>query len=244
MYSSQQINTAYPLPLDTEGLIRAIELKKELQKVITEPIFDGIDKAPTEPNLSITSNDIKIKLNKVFWWNYKRTYIIERIMKTWWNTLLKNGGLVREMEKSQLGRNLLRNSSVDSIQNHTMEKMKCWTKERTGELIHFNFLSNINTSFKNHKKVDGKTQKVIFHSWMNGNWNKRYVDNNISSYNERKESKYENPSNIATDSFFKAYDVRDIKKENGRKQIKRKDNDEDNIQPNIRRCKAEKFEAI
>ncbi|GKB54943.1 hypothetical protein Tco_0905696, partial [Tanacetum coccineum] len=43
------------------------------------------------------------------------------------------------------------------------------------------FLSNINTSFKYHKKVDGRTQKVIFHAWMNGNWNKRYVDNSISS---------------------------------------------------------------
>ncbi|GJS02862.1 zinc finger, CCHC-type containing protein [Tanacetum coccineum] len=31
------------------------------------------------------------------------------------------------------------------------------------------FLSNINTSFKYHKKVDGRTQKVIFHAWMNGN---------------------------------------------------------------------------
>ncbi|GJV80163.1 hypothetical protein Tco_1516033 [Tanacetum coccineum] len=35
------------------------------------------------------------------------------------------------------------------------------------------FLSNVNTSFKNHKKFDRRTQKVIFHSWMNGNWNKR-----------------------------------------------------------------------
>ncbi|GKE78131.1 hypothetical protein Tco_1544251, partial [Tanacetum coccineum] len=72
------------------------------------------------------------------------------------------------------------------------------------------FLSNVNTTFKYHKKFDGRTQKVIFHSWMKGNWNKRYVDNSISSNNERKESKYENPSNTTTDSFFKAYDVRDI----------------------------------
>ncbi|GJR26417.1 hypothetical protein Tco_1102649 [Tanacetum coccineum] len=36
------------------------------------------------------------------------------------------------------------------------------------------FLSNVNTAFKNHKKFDERTQKVIFHSWMNGNWNKRY----------------------------------------------------------------------
>ncbi|GJV94886.1 hypothetical protein Tco_1546463 [Tanacetum coccineum] len=81
------------------------------------------------------------------------------------------------------------------------------------------FLSNINTSFKYHKKMDGRTQKVIFHAWMNGNWNKRYVDNSISSSNELKESKYENPSNTTIDSFFKAYEVRDIEKQS---QTKRK----------------------
>ncbi|GJV89204.1 mitochondrial proton/calcium exchanger protein-like protein isoform X1 [Tanacetum coccineum] len=75
------------------------------------------------------------------------------------------------------------------------------------------FLSNINTSFKYHKKVDGRTQKVIFHAWINGNWNKRYVDNCISSSNELKESKYENPPNTAFDSFFKAYEARDIEKQ-------------------------------
>ncbi|GJR32312.1 hypothetical protein Tco_1108544 [Tanacetum coccineum] len=75
--------------------------------------------------------------------------------------------------------------------------------------------------------VDGRTQKVIFHSWMNGNWNKRYVDNSISCNNERKESKYENPPNTSADSFFKAYDIRDIEKANGRGKIKRKDDDKD-----------------
>ncbi|GJR77220.1 hypothetical protein Tco_0089585 [Tanacetum coccineum] len=106
------------------------------------------------------------------------------------------------------------------------------------------FLSNINTSFKYHKKVDVRTQKVIFHAWMNGNWNKTYVDNSILSNNELKESKYENPSNTATDSFFKAYEVRDIEKQS---QTKRKySNTSNSIKelPNKRRCKAEKFEAI
>ncbi|GKB94242.1 hypothetical protein Tco_0980379 [Tanacetum coccineum] len=106
------------------------------------------------------------------------------------------------------------------------------------------FISNVNTSFKNHKKVDGRTQKVLFHSWMNGNWNKIYVDNSISSNNVWKESKYGNPSNTATDSFFKAYDIRDIEKENGQGQTKRKDKDRNDKQPNKRRCRAEKFEAI
>ncbi|GKC23943.1 reverse transcriptase domain-containing protein [Tanacetum coccineum] len=79
---------------------------------------------------------------------------------------------------------------------------------------------------------------------MNGNWNKRYVDNNTSSNNEWKESKNENPSNTAIDSFFKAYDVRNIEKENEQGQTKRKDNNNDDKQPNKKRCKAEKFEAI
>ncbi|GKC61816.1 hypothetical protein Tco_1089414 [Tanacetum coccineum] len=79
------------------------------------------------------------------------------------------------------------------------------------------FLSNVNISFKNHKKVDGRTQK---------------------------ESKYENPPNTATDSFFKAYEARDIEKQS---QTKRKYNNTSNSineQPNKRRYKAEKFEAI
>ncbi|GJV60178.1 hypothetical protein Tco_1466278 [Tanacetum coccineum] len=79
------------------------------------------------------------------------------------------------------------------------------------------FLSNINTSFKNHKKVDGRTQK---------------------------ESKYENPSNTATDSFFKAYEVRDIEKKSQTKRKYSNTSNSINEQPNKRRRKAEKFEAI
>nr|GEU57335.1 hypothetical protein [Tanacetum cinerariifolium] len=118
--------------------------------------------------------------------------------------------------KIPLGRNLLRNSSVDSISNHTMERMKCWKGENWG-IDPLEFLSNVNTSFKNHKKVDGRTQK---------------------------ESKYENPSNTATNSFFKAYDVRSIEKENGHGQIKRKDNDKDDKRPHKNICTTEKFKAI
>ncbi|GJT83052.1 hypothetical protein Tco_1057394 [Tanacetum coccineum] len=94
------------------------------------------------------------------------------------------------------------------------------------------FLLNINTSFKNHKKVDGRTKKVLLHSWMNGNWNKRYVDNSIFSSNERKESKYENPPDTTTDSFFKAYDIRDIEEKNGQGQLKCKDDNWNDNWPN------------
>ncbi|GKB35650.1 hypothetical protein Tco_0880592, partial [Tanacetum coccineum] len=66
----------------------------------------------------------------------------------------------------------------------------------------------------------------------------------ISSNNERMESKYENPSNTATDSFFKAYDIRNIEKENGQGQIKSKNNDKDDMRPHKKICTTEKFEAI
>ncbi|GKF02144.1 hypothetical protein Tco_0029067 [Tanacetum coccineum] len=55
------------------------------------------------------------------------------------------------------------------------------------------FLSNINTSFINHKKINRRTKKVLFHAWMNGNWNKRRMDDSILS------------SNNTIDSFFKPY---------------------------------------
>ncbi|GKE62971.1 hypothetical protein Tco_1513338, partial [Tanacetum coccineum] len=50
--------------------------------------------------------------------------------------------------------------------------------------------------------------------------------------------------NTTTDSFFKANDVRDVEKENGQGQIKRKDNDKDDKRPHKNICKTEKFEAI
>ncbi|GKD14581.1 hypothetical protein Tco_1198988, partial [Tanacetum coccineum] len=46
---------------------RSMGRKKELQEVIAEPILsDNMEKAPTELNLSITSNDINIELSKKF----------------------------------------------------------------------------------------------------------------------------------------------------------------------------------
>ncbi|GJX28765.1 hypothetical protein Tco_0236844 [Tanacetum coccineum] len=126
----------------------------------------------------------------------------ENLSLSRWPMMLKNGGLVREMEKSPLGRNLLRNSSVDSIPNHTMEKMKCWMKERTRGLIHLN------------------------------------------SYQTESLTIMKNQSNTATDSFFKAYEVRDIEKQCQTKRKYVNTSNSINEQPNKRRCKAEKFEAI
>ncbi|GJT70109.1 hypothetical protein Tco_1029395 [Tanacetum coccineum] len=58
------------------------------------------------------------------------------------------------------------------------------------------------------------------------------------------ESKYENPSNIATNSFFFAYEVRGIEKQSLTKRKYYNASNSINELPNKRRCKAEKFEAI
>ncbi|GKD81745.1 hypothetical protein Tco_1348584 [Tanacetum coccineum] len=57
------------------------------------------------------------------------------------------------------------------------------------------FISRVNSSFKSHMKVDGRT---------------------------KKESDYGNPLNTTTDPFFKAHDKRNIKEGNELRQMKRK----------------------
>nr|GEZ15757.1 reverse transcriptase domain-containing protein [Tanacetum cinerariifolium] len=87
--------------------------------------------------------------------------------------------------------------------------------------------------------MDGRTKKVLFHSWMNGNWNKRHVDNSVFSNNEWKESNYGNPPNTATDTFFKAYE-----EGNELIQMKHKEDNKNDEQSNKKVCKTEMFEAI
>ncbi|GJS92302.1 hypothetical protein Tco_0774938 [Tanacetum coccineum] len=212
---------------------------------MAEPILnDNMEKAPTESNLSITSNDINIKLNKEF--------LVELRKNTYHGTY--NEDVVDHIAKVLKMVDLIYVSGVDSHQlrmkvfplSLSDDAKEWWISEGDGKITTWEelvekffyrfypesydgedemldegdnwgidpieFLSNVNTAFKSHKKVDGRTQKVIFHSWMNGNWNKRYVDNSISCNNERNESKYENPPNTAANSFFKAYDIRDIEK--------------------------------
>ncbi|GKB80927.1 hypothetical protein Tco_0947822 [Tanacetum coccineum] len=215
---------------------------------MAEPILsDNIEKALTKLNLSITNNDINIELSKEFLVKlrkniYHGTYnedVVDHITK-----VLKMVDLiyVPGVDSHQLRMKVFPLSLADNAKewwiNEMLDEGENWG------INPFEFLSNVNTSFKNHKKVDGRTQKVIFHSWMNGNWNKRYVDNSILSNNELKESKYENPPNTATDSFFKAYEARDIEKQSQTKRKYSNTSNSINEQPNKRRCKAEKFEAI
>ncbi|GJR45675.1 hypothetical protein Tco_1313778 [Tanacetum coccineum] len=247
---------------------------------MAEPILnENTEKAQSESNLSITSNDIKIDLSKEFLVELRKNMyhgthyedVVDHIAKV---LKMVDSIYVPGVDSHQLRMKVFPLSLADDAKEWWIsdgnEKITTWEElvekfffrfypesyDEEDEMLDegenwgndpLEFLSNINTSFKYHKKVDGRTQKVdVFHHtpWMNGNWNKRYVDNNISSSNELKESKYENPSNTATDSFFKAYEVQDIEKQS---QTKRKYSNTSNSiieLPNKRRCKVEKFEAI
>ncbi|GJT58721.1 hypothetical protein Tco_1002254 [Tanacetum coccineum] len=201
---------------------------------MVEPIlFDNIEKAPTESNLSITSNDINIELSKEFLVElrkniYYRMYnedVVEHIAKgdgkiTTWEELVETF-FCRFYPESYDG------------EDEMLDEGNNWGIDP------FEFLSNVNTSFKNHKKINGRTKKVLFHAWMNGNWNKRRMDDSILS------------SNNTTDSFFKPYLItrgkNDTEKEDEQSQTKRKYSNTSNPideQPNKRMYKAEKFEAI
>ncbi|GJY96374.1 hypothetical protein Tco_0513284 [Tanacetum coccineum] len=130
---------------------------------MTEPIlYDNMEKAPTESNLSITSNDINIELSKEFLVELRKIIYHETYNEDVVDHIAKNGGLVMEMEKSPLGRNLLRRSSVDSIPNHTMEKMKCWTKNWNKRRMDDSILSSNNTTtdsfFKPYLITCGKSE--------------------------------------------------------------------------------------
>ncbi|GJS96537.1 hypothetical protein Tco_0803505 [Tanacetum coccineum] len=237
-YLLKQINTTYPLLLDTA--YRSSETETgflvflfDFRAKIFLPFFreNPADiftfvTGRTKPNFSITSNNINIELNKEF---------LEELQKNTYHGTYNEDvvdHIVKELVEKFFYRFYL--GSYDG-EDEMLDEGENWGIDP------LELLSNVNTSFKNHKKVDGRTQKLIFHSWRNGNWNKRYVDNIISSNNDIMESKYENPPNNAIDLFFKAYEARDIKKQS---QTKHKYCNSSNEKPNKRRCKAEKFEAI
>ncbi|GJU69415.1 hypothetical protein Tco_1255674 [Tanacetum coccineum] len=103
---------------------------------MVEPILsNNMEKSPTESNLSITSNDINIELSKEVLVELRKNMYHGIYNEDVVDHIAKNGRLVRETKKSPLGKNLMRRSSVNSILNHKMEKMKCWTKERTRDLV-------------------------------------------------------------------------------------------------------------
>ncbi|GKA85258.1 hypothetical protein Tco_0806912 [Tanacetum coccineum] len=204
---------------------------------MAEPIINkSMEKAHSESYLSITSNDIKINLSKE---------ILEELQKNTYH------GWIDEDVIDHIAKVL---EIVDSIRVHgtdshqlrmkifplslTDEVRQWWIDE--GEGKNRDMGRTLNSSFDKHMKIDGRTKKVLFHAWMNGNWNKRQIDNSILSSN-----------NPTSDSFFipnlKTHEKSDTGKEEEQSQTKRKYSNTSSTtdeQPNKRRCKAEKFEAI
>ncbi|GJU05329.1 hypothetical protein Tco_1121759 [Tanacetum coccineum] len=202
---------------------------------MAEPILkECVEKARTESNLSITNtnDDMNIELNKEFLMELKRNAyhgmfdedVVDHIAKinkgeeeiTTWEELVEKSFCKIYPESHDGDKDML-----DERDNWGIDPLE--------------FISRVNSSFENHMKVDGRSKKVLFHSWMNGNWNKRRVDNNTLSGNEWKESDYGNPLNTVTDSFFKVHNEHDIKKGNELRQMKRKGNNKNDEQPN-KRC--------
>ncbi|GKE13143.1 hypothetical protein Tco_1416694 [Tanacetum coccineum] len=196
---------------DAEKLIRASRLKRELQEVIAEPIlYDNIEKAPTELNLSITSNDINIELIKEF--------LVE------------------------LRKNIYHGMYNEDMVDHIAK----WINEREGkitvweELVEKNFCNFYPESYDGEEEMldEGDNWEIDPLEFISRN--KRRIDESILRSN-----------NTTTDSFFKPYLIThgksDTKKEDEQSQTKRKYSNTFNYideQPNKRRCKAEKFEAI
>nr|GEW97153.1 hypothetical protein [Tanacetum cinerariifolium] len=109
-------------------------------------------------------------------------------------------------------------------------------------------ISQVNSSFENHMRVDERIKKVLFHSWMNENLIKRRIEGIVSCNNKWEESNYGNPPNASTNSFFKPYlkpqEQNNTKNRDELSQMKHKDNKINDEQLYKRICKTEKFKAI
>ncbi|GJV26179.1 hypothetical protein Tco_1378874 [Tanacetum coccineum] len=197
-----------------------------------------IKNAHNESSLSITSNDINVELSKEFLVELRKNTYHETLNEDVVDHIAKGKGKITTWE--ELVEKFVCRFYPESYdgEDEMLDEGENWGIDL------LEFLSNMNTSFKNHKKVDERTKKVLFHSWMNGNWNKRYVNNSILNDDGWKESKYENPPNIATDLFFKAYDIRDIEEEIRQGQMKHKNNDSDNKQPSKKKKDYVKMEIL
>ncbi|GKC03129.1 hypothetical protein Tco_0994739 [Tanacetum coccineum] len=212
---------------------------------MAEPIlYDNMEKAPTESNLSITSNDINIELNKEFLVElrkniYHGTYnedVVDHIAK-----VLKMVDLiyVPGTDSHQLRMKIFPLSLADDAK-------EWWISEGDGKITTWEEL--VETFFyRFYPESYDKEDEMLDEG---DNWgidpieflsnNKRRIDDNILRSN-----------NTTADSFFKPYLIThgksNTEKEDEQSQIKRRYSNASNSideQPNKRRCRAEKFEAI
>ncbi|GJX65574.1 hypothetical protein Tco_0299917 [Tanacetum coccineum] len=160
-----------------------------------------IEKAQTESNLSITNtnNDMNIKLSKEFltelqnnaYHGVHHEYVVDHIA-----VVLEMLDLINIPGEGKI-----------TTWEELVEKFfyKFYPESYDGEekmldegnnwgIDPLEFISRVNSSFKNHLRVDGRTKKVLFHSWLNGSWNKRRMDDSILSSGD-----------ATTDSVFEPY---------------------------------------
>nr|GEV45260.1 hypothetical protein [Tanacetum cinerariifolium] len=95
------------------------------------------------------------------------------------------------------------------------------------------FISRVNSSFKNQKRVDERTKKVLFHSWLNGSWNKRRMDDNILNSGDTT-------TNSILEPYLKTREKNNPENDDERRQTKRKCKDA-NLEANNT---SNTFEAI
>ncbi|GKC37667.1 hypothetical protein Tco_1050051 [Tanacetum coccineum] len=67
---------------------------------------------------------------------------------------------------------------------------------------YFEFVTWLNSRFKDHRRMDGMTKSALWHSWVKGWGNNELMDDIISSDEEWEESDYGNLPNTDTDSFL------------------------------------------
>ncbi|GKC45876.1 hypothetical protein Tco_1063598 [Tanacetum coccineum] len=185
-------------------IIRSSRLKKELQEIMADSIYEEMEKAPNETIISITSNDITIELSKEF---------LVKLQKNTYHGSLNEDVVEHIAKVLEMVELIYAPDGKITTWEGLVEKFFCrfYPESYDGEdemldegedwgIDPLEFLSNINT----------------------------YVNNIISNNDE---SKYENPPNTGTDSFFKAYDMCDIEEEIRQGQMKRKNDDSNNKKP-------------
>ncbi|GJR15815.1 hypothetical protein Tco_0798467 [Tanacetum coccineum] len=179
-----------------------------------------MEKALTKTNISITSNDITIKLSKEL--------LVKLQMNTYHRTL--NEDVMEHIAKVLEMVDLIYVSGTDSHQLRMKvfplsladDANEWWINEGDGRITTWEKLVEKFFCRFYPESYDGENEIIL----------------------NNDESKYENPPNTATNSFFKAYDICDIKEELRQGQMKPKNDDSDNKQPSKKVCKTEKFEAV
>ncbi|GJT71139.1 hypothetical protein Tco_1030425 [Tanacetum coccineum] len=73
------------------------------------------------------------------------------------------------------------------------------------ERDYLDFISQVNSKFKDYRRDDNVSKKALLSYWINGSWHKKLMNDILSSDKEWEESDYGNHPNTNTDSFFKPY---------------------------------------